>query len=1121
MSSAREALAHSATVAPASAGGSLEALGQITPESLTIVPPSVYVQLDEFARGGLGRIIRARDTRSGRIVAIKEMLSSTEDAALRFAREAMITANLQHPAIVPVYEVGRWTNGQPFYAMKLVSGRPLDQVIAATKTIDDRLALVSHVLAVADALAYAHGERVIHRDLKPHNVLVGAHGETVVIDWGLARRLDEGDSAAASHRVISAVPGQTYIGAIMGTPAYMPPEQARGVRVDERADVYAIGAILYHLLAGRPPYTGKTLDELLAKVKAGKLERLATVDPSIPADLAAIVEHAMAREPAERYSSAHDLAADLRRFTTGQLVRAHRYTRTQRLARFVSRNRAAVLIGTIAVIGGLVGGTIAVRNVMTARDEATRSQARAEDARDEAQTRLVEAHVDRARSELAAGHDQLALAFTIAAAEASQLDDRLRFIAGRALASQIQISRHADRTLSSMAMIPGSVDTLIGGGSGLARWNPVTGQIVWKQTSDFAGDIYMLDAKTAVAAREHGIEIVDVDTGAVSATLVATPKVPFQGMIGMDATRRWLAAPQKGGTVALFDLATRSFVTNLPSFRVDHSPLISANAERFALVAAVSQVQSRMYITDRSGAFTRELCGNCAIARAFGDEIIFAEVADKGGPATIKIADWNGVTKKVLSPSTSGDVADLLALPDHQHFAFVMTNGTIELHDRSKGMLWRRTMGERGNTLHVDRFGRMWVLGNYRGVHAFDAMTGMPLGRWFSGGQAIEMSSDGKRLVVLRLGEGVVSWEVQISTMAVAPTPARVRKLVFLDRDRYVTGSEDGTVAAFDRGSMRVIGRHDAKVSNLEVVGGTKVLSSGRDGKTYLRDFATGAEIAHADVGPFSTASPDGTQFILGAANGEVFTWDGKGAPVKLARMPGAVVALRWSPDGTKFAAADELGQIDVWTRERVPIRTIPPAKSTALDVTFSPSGTYVALSFDTEQETLYSLVPGKPDIRLDPAIVSPHYSLSYLFSRDESSVAIAGTGFVAMWDLPSGKIRHVLESGLDSLVLAATKDERFLISGGADRQARVWDAKTGLEVTSASTPNEVYGLSMSPEGDRLAVLTLGSGMIWDITPFAGTLDELKAIAACRIEVAVVNGAITRRSIDAAACNAR
>ncbi|HEY1550036.1 MAG TPA: protein kinase, partial [Kofleriaceae bacterium] len=152
---------------------------------LSVVPFESYLRIDEYARGGLGRIIRAKDERTGRFVAIKEMLADNADAAARFVREAVVTANLQHPAIVPVYEVGEWPDGKPFYAMKLVRGRALSDVIAATADLDGRLALISHVAAVADALAYAHGERVIHRDLKPHNVLCGAFGETIVIDWGL------------------------------------------------------------------------------------------------------------------------------------------------------------------------------------------------------------------------------------------------------------------------------------------------------------------------------------------------------------------------------------------------------------------------------------------------------------------------------------------------------------------------------------------------------------------------------------------------------------------------------------------------------------------------------------------------------------------------------------------------------------------------------------------------------------------------------------------------------------------------------------------------------------------------------------------------------------------------
>ena len=151
--------------------------------------PDRYEILGEHGRGGLGRVSRAHDKDLGRDIAIKELLKRGHVNELRFVREAMITARLEHPGIVPVHEAGRWPDGTPFYAMKLVSGRPLRALIAERKTVDERIGLLHHVIAVADAIAYAHGRNIIHRDLKPANVIVGDFGETVVIDWGLAKDL--------------------------------------------------------------------------------------------------------------------------------------------------------------------------------------------------------------------------------------------------------------------------------------------------------------------------------------------------------------------------------------------------------------------------------------------------------------------------------------------------------------------------------------------------------------------------------------------------------------------------------------------------------------------------------------------------------------------------------------------------------------------------------------------------------------------------------------------------------------------------------------------------------------------------------------------------------------------
>ena len=165
------------------------AVAKVVASVLPMIPHDRYDVRGEFARGGLGRIFRAHDRRLARPVAVKQLIAGGTEAARRFIREALITARLQHPAIVPIYEAGRWPSGEPFYAMKLVSGRSLDEVIKQKRTLADRLTLLPNIIAVAEAMAYAHSQRIIHRDLKPANVLVGSFGETVLIDWGLAKDL--------------------------------------------------------------------------------------------------------------------------------------------------------------------------------------------------------------------------------------------------------------------------------------------------------------------------------------------------------------------------------------------------------------------------------------------------------------------------------------------------------------------------------------------------------------------------------------------------------------------------------------------------------------------------------------------------------------------------------------------------------------------------------------------------------------------------------------------------------------------------------------------------------------------------------------------------------------------
>tara|TARA_R110002096_G_scaffold436051_1_gene666256 strand:+ start:12173 stop:14824 length:2652 start_codon:yes stop_codon:yes gene_type:complete len=315
-------------------------------KSLSTVEDSNYVLGREIARGGMGRIVQARDLRLGRAVAIKELLLPSPSAEQRFEREMMITGRLQHPAIIGVLEAGRWPSGNPFYTMKHIDGRPLDAVIESQKTFADRLALLPRIIAVVDALAYAHAQRVIHRDLKPANVLVGSYGETIVIDWGLAKDLNRASMPTDETSSDSQDGNEqlTILGRAMGTPAYMPPEQARGAEVNERADVYSLGALLYHLLSGQMPYTGeKSAQAILARVRKEAPRPLEELSPDVPIDLLSIVQKAMERDASARYSSAQELATDLRRFESGQRVGVHEYSVRTIIRRWVARHRTAVV----------------------------------------------------------------------------------------------------------------------------------------------------------------------------------------------------------------------------------------------------------------------------------------------------------------------------------------------------------------------------------------------------------------------------------------------------------------------------------------------------------------------------------------------------------------------------------------------------------------------------------------------------------------------------------------------------------------------------------------------------------------------------------------------------------
>jgi len=370
--------ARPAPVAPSKLDRTAEDRPQARPAPVAPSKLDRYQVGDEIARGGMGRVVEATDTVLQRTVAIKQVLDVDDHALKRFERETLITARLEHPSIVPLYDAGRGADGLPYYVMRKVVGRPLVELIQETADDRERLALIPHVLSASEAVAHAHRRNVIHRDLKPSNILVGELGEIVVIDWGLAKVLDEPDDDAAPAAPSANTSLRTELGTSMGTPGYMAPEQLEGDPQSPSADVYALGATLYHVVSGTPPHHAPNGEGMRARALAGPPAPMRSIASGVPDELATIIDKALAYDRAVRYPDAGALVDDLRRFLTGRLVGAHRYTLRQRLWRFGRRHRAAVISSLLGLAIIATISVLAIRSIVDARDEAMREKDAAE-----------------------------------------------------------------------------------------------------------------------------------------------------------------------------------------------------------------------------------------------------------------------------------------------------------------------------------------------------------------------------------------------------------------------------------------------------------------------------------------------------------------------------------------------------------------------------------------------------------------------------------------------------------------------------------------------------------------------------------------------------------------------
>jgi eukaryotic-like serine/threonine-protein kinase len=1050
---------------------------------LVPVDPDHYVHGYEVARGGMGRIVAARDRRLGRVVAIKELIQDTPERAARLEREAVITARLQHPAIVNLHEAGRWPTGQPFYSMKLVAGRSLAQVAAEGLPLRERLALLPNLIAMVEAVAYAHRQRIIHRDLKPSNVLIGDLGETVVIDWGLAkdltaapgdrthlplgtedtldahRRADDPtgprdggprggrngdgdrrpDDGAARLRGTSSglsTASLTVAGSVMGTPGYMPPEQASARDVDERADVYALGAIFYHLLGGVEPYKGASADAILAAVLVGPPAPLARAEPGLPTDLVTIIEKAMARERDARYPTAVQLAEDLRRFQTGKLVDAHRYSRRELVWRFLVRHRAAAVVTAAALVVVAVMALVSFQRVVAERDRAELAGAAAARRADELAVAQAGSLLDddpRAALELLARLSPAATPETWRTARMVASDARLRGVP--------QVLRGFEGPLHAFDLSPDGRALVAGHVRDVWAWDLPDGQgrQVGHQEALIQNIAVSPDGSRAVTAGlDNRLRLWSIDDGTV--TELGAHDAMVTGMHFLPDGQRLVTA---GGDGAIWSwqLDGREHV-RIGSHRgrvldFDVTPdgaTMASVGEDAVRVWRVGQVAPLRELHPTPGVFSRVALSPDG-----------SRVAAVGSPHEVWL--WHVATGE--GRSLGGHDEEVLTVDfsaDSRRLATAGSDQTIRLWDVATGE--SEVLRGHGEAIELLTFAagadllfssardgtvRVWMTDG-RSASAVQVLGG------HDRGNVMKVSEDGSVVVTASVASLLRRWQVGAISRSLRGHRSVVTEVEFTPDGRVVSASDDWTVRVWpQRGQPRVMRGHEAGVVSLAV---------SPDGRL--------------------AASLDGHEFA--------WLWDLRRGTGR--RLSGRATGdVRFSADGGLVAAPSLDHAVRLWSTASGEARLLRGHTDWVTSIALSSDGRYLASSSADRTVRLWDLATGN-----NRALQGHDTAVRRVeFAGPGHVVSSDMAGSVREWDVARGTGREIgrVPGGQITLAISADGEQVAWAAGNGD--AYLWSRRTGKSRMLARREQSIVQLLFSPDGRTLVGRNLGSRvLLWD-----------------------------------------